>query len=198
MIGFKARITQMPPPAAKIIKNIEFGTAVGLTKTAKEAQAAVVGALKGTFTLRGKWFEQNMKHGIKIKPATRDKPQAIVHTAADWLEPHETGKDKHARGGRVAVPTDQVRRNKRLIIPKGQRPRALGAKVFVLQTKRGPVLAQRLTRGKRKGLVILYGLERTVKIRKQSTFREPIEKVVKRRLVGNVRDGIDHALRTMR
>lgn len=186
------------PDMAAIIKQVNFGTAVGLTKTAKEGQSAVVGAIKGTFTTRGTWFNQNMRHGIKITPAKKDKLQAEVKTLADWLEPHETGTDKHARGGRVAVPTDQVRRNKRLIIPRGQRPKGLAAKAFVLQTKRGPVLAQRLMKGKRKGLIVLYGLEKTVKIKKNSTFYEPLEKVVKRRLHDNIRDGIKFALATMK
>ncbi len=188
----------MPPSAVKIVKNLNFGTAVGLTKTAKEGPAAVVGALKGTFTLRGSWFNQNMRHGIKITPARKDRLYSEVKTLADWLEPHETGKDKTARGGKVAVPTAEVRRNKRMIIPRAQRPRGLGSKAFVLQTKHGPVLAQRISRGKRKGLIVLYGLEQKVRIRKRSTFYEPIEKVVKRRLKGNIADGIQHALATMR
>jgi hypothetical protein len=188
----------MPPSVDKIMSNINFGTATGLTKTAKEGQAASVGAIKGTFITRGSWFAQQNRFGIKVKPATKTNLQAEVRTNADWLEKHETGEDKHARAGRVAVPTDQVRRNKRLIIPRGQRPKGLAAKVFVLKSKRGDVLAQRLKSGKRKGLIVLYGLERSVKIRKQSTFYTPIEKVVSRRLVKNVREGIDHALRTMR
>lgn len=40
---FKARMINNLPSAAKIIKNLDFGTAVGLTKTAKEGQAAVFG-----------------------------------------------------------------------------------------------------------------------------------------------------------
>lgn len=192
------RITQYPPSAEKIMKNINFGTAKGLTQTAKEGQSAVVGALKGTFTLRGKWFEQSNRFGIKITPATKTKLTSEVKTAADWLEPHEEGKDKTPQGNTLAVPTDQVRRNKRLIIPRGQRPKGLAAKAFVLQTKRGPVLAQRLKRGKRKGLIILYGLEKSVKIKKQSTFYDPIRKVIDRRLEKNIRDGIAFALKTMK
>lgn len=181
-----------------IVKQVNFGTATGLTKTAKEGQAAVVGALKGTFTLRGNWFQQSNKYGIKITPARKDKLQSEVKTAADWLEPHEEGRDKHAQGGRVAVPTDQVRRNKRMIIPRGQRPKGLAAKAFILQTKRGPVLAQRLVKGKRKGLIVLYGLENTVRIKKRSTFHDPIQKVVDRRLAANIKEGIMRAFATAR
>lgn len=198
MINLKARIVQMPPPAAKIYKQITYGTAVGLTKTAKEGQAAVVGALKDTFTLRGSWWNQNMRHGIKITPATPVKLQSEVKTAADWLEPHETGRDKTPRGRSLAVPTDEVRRNKRMIIPRAQRPKGLGAKAFVIQTKKGPVLATRRGRGKAKKLVILYSLEPRVRIRKQSTFYEPIEKTVRRRLHANISREIRHALAVMR
>lgn len=198
MINLKAHIVNHLPSADKLMGQINYGTAAGVTKTAKEGQAASVKSLKSTFTLRNNWFEQNNRYGIRIKPATKRDMQAEVRTNADWLERHETGEDKHARGGRVAVPTDQVRRNKKMIIPRGQRPKGLAGKIFVLKSKRGDVLAQRLKRGKRKGLIVLYGLENTVKIKKQSTFYSPIEKVVKRNLVGNVREGIDQALRTMR
>jgi hypothetical protein len=188
----------MPPPVAKVMGNINFGTAKGLTETAKEAQSAVQGAIKGTFVVRGNWWQQSNRYGIRIKPATKADLRAEIRTMADWLEPHETGKDKQARGGQVAVPTENVRRNKRLIIPRGQRPKGLGSKAFVLQTKHGPVLAQRISRGPRKGLVVLYGLERSVRIRKQSTFYEPIQKVVRRRLEHNVKRGIAHAFATAR
>ena len=199
MIGLKAKLIQAPPSAAELYKQIQFGTALGLTRTAKAAQSASVDAIKSTFTVRGRWFEQGNRFGIKVRPATPAKMQAEVGTLADWLDPHETGKDKQARSGRVAVPTDQVRRNKRMIIPRGQRPGALrGKNTFVLDTKRGPVLFQRLTRGKRKGLVALYGLEKSVKIRKQSTFYEPIGKVVKDQLNKNIREGIARAFATMK
>ena len=193
----RARITQKPD-IAKIKKNIAFGTARGLTQTAKDAQAASIEAIQSTFTTRGQWFRQNMRHGIKITPATPAKLQSEVKTAADWLEPHETGSDKTPRGKNLAVPTENVRRTKRMVIPRGQRPRGLGAKAFVMQTRRGPVLAERVTRGKNKGIRILYGLEKRVKIRKQSTFSEPIRKTVDRKLRKNINDSIAQALRTMR
>ena len=179
------------------MRQSDFGTAVGLTKTAKQAQDAVVSSLRSTFTLRGNWFEQRNKFGIKITPARKDKLQAEVKTAADWLEAHEEGTDKTGQG-RLAIPTDQVRRNKRMIIPRGQRPKGLASKAFILETKKGPVLAQRLMKGKRKGLIILYGLEKTVKIKKRSTFHEPIKKVVKSNLKDNIRTGIAMAFATAR
>jgi hypothetical protein len=198
VIAFSSKIVQSPPSAEKIYSNIKFGTAVGLTKTAQEGQTTVVSALKATFTLRGTWFEKNNRFGIKIKPATKDDLSSEVRTLADWLQIHEEGGIKKARDGRLAIPTDDVRRNKRLIIPRNMRPKGLAGKVFVLQTKKGPVLAQRITRGKRKGVVILYGLEGSARIRKQSTFYGPIKKVVERQLNKNIEAGIQKALDTMK
>jgi hypothetical protein len=136
---------------------------------------------------------------------------------ADWIVPHEQGTDKAPSGRHLAVPTEQVRRNKRLIIPRNQRPKGLGAKVFVLQTRKGPVLAQRLkqyaryqgptlkggpTRRRkslgRTALMILYGLEPKARIRKQPTFFPPIQKVADRRLNANVRTEVARALATMK
>lgn len=199
MFSYRVRTIQRPPAAAKIAKNIDFGTARGLTRLAKDGQSAVLGALKGNFTLRGSWFQQQNRFGIKIKPATPRDLSSEVRTRADWIEPHETGKDKGAvKGTHVVVPTDQVRRNKRMIIPRNQRPPGLGGKAFVLQTKKGPVLAQRITRGKRKGLIVLYGLERKVRIKKVDVFEKPIEKVVRRRGERYIGESIEQALRTMR
>jgi hypothetical protein len=195
MIGLKIIQTARPPSWQNIVKQIEFGTAVGLTQTAKDGQKASQDALRGTFIIRNKWPEIG-PYAIKIKPATKNDLASEVRTAADWLVAHETGEDKKAKSGDVAVPTDQVRRNKRLIIPRGQRPRGLGDKVFVLKTKHGPVLAQRISRGKRKGLIVLYGLEKSVRIRKQSTFYAPIQAVVKRNLDRNIKAGIERALAT--
>jgi hypothetical protein len=150
------------------------------------------------FTLRGTWFQPNNKFGIKIKPATKDDLSAEVRTMADWLKIHEDGGIKHAASGRLAVPTDNVRRNKRFIIPRNQRPKGLAGKAFVLMTKKGPVLAQRISRGKRKGLIVLYGLESSARIKKQPTFHDPIQKVVDHSLTKNIEAGIQNALDTMR
>lgn len=196
-IGLK--LVQRPPAAAKILKQLAFGTAVGLTKTAKEGQAAVVKSLGSTFTLRGNWFQQNMRHGIKIKSATKDSLSAEIRTMADWLELHEKGGTKTPRqGSRLAIPTENVRRNKRQIIAKANRPSALrGKRTFIIKTAKGDVLFQRKYKGKRSVIVPLFNLEPRAKIRKQSTFFDPIDQVVKTRLGPNIRDGITRALATM-
>ena len=203
MIPVKARIVKRPPSAAAIAKQIDFGTAVGLTETAKQGQKAVLGALPGTFTLRGSWFNASNKFGIKVKTATKADLSAEVRTNADWLEIHEKGGTKTARGGSLAIPTENVRRNKRQIIPRAQRPRNL-KNTFVMNTPKGRVLFQRFKRrvgtynGKPSKLKALYALEPRARIRRQSTFHDPIDAVVKRNLRTNINRGLARAFATMR
>lgn len=198
MIDFQIRKIKDLIPAAEINKQITFGSALGLTNTAKEGQTAVQKSLGDTFTLRGNWFAQSSKFGIRVKPAKKDNLKAEVTTAADWLKIHETGGIKAGQGGhRLAIPTDNVRRNKRLIIPRAQRPKALKDKrTFVLQTKNGAVLFQRKGKGKNSKIVALYNLEPKARIPKRSTFFEPIREVVRKRLSVNIRDGIRKAFAT--
>jgi len=199
------------PDFAKIAKNVRFGTAVGLTKTAKAAQAASIASINATFTVRGNWVRPSNKFGIRITAAKPDKLEAAVKTAADWLATHETGGERKPRSSSAfAVPTENIRRNKRQIIPEAQKPKGL-KNTFVIETRKGPVLYQRVfankagkytTRRLKKGLgskiVPVYGLERTVKIKKNSTFYEPVKKTVDAELGKNIRREILNALATMR
>jgi hypothetical protein len=182
----------------KIInKQLDFGTAVGLTETQTRPDrrfSVPFGAIL-LCGARGLTRQIN-RFGIKVKPATKTDLVAAVQTNADWLIPHEEGTENADKRQNIAVPTDQVRRNKRLIIPRGQRPKGLNTKAFVMQTKHGPVLAQRIKRGPRKGIIVLYGLERSVHIKKVSTFHDPIEKEVNRFLTHDIAEGIEFALKT--
>lgn len=195
----KVTVLKRPPTSEKVMKQIIYGTAVGLTKTAKEGQAAVQGALRGAFTIRNRWPEVGPL-AIKIQAATPKRLEAEVRTAADFLALHETGGTKTGRGGhRLAIPGEDVKRTKRLIIPKSQRPRAMMARgAFIIKTSKGDVIAIRQGRGKTKKLKFLYNLERSARIKKNPTFFEPIHKVINRRLNSNVRREVKLALQNMR
>jgi hypothetical protein len=200
MIKPVVKIVEKTFNAEKINKQMDFGTAVGLTRTAKRGQEAVRGALRGTFTLRGSWFEQQNKFGIKVKPATKTDLKSAVWTDADWLKIHEEGGDKSGKGGhRVAVPTVLFRpRSSTRKITRAMRPGVLLAsgKAFIVKTDRGEVVAMHKGRGDNERLQILYGLEGRVHVKKQSTFFEPIRKVVDRFLKYDVAEGIAYAWRT--
>lgn len=182
---------------AQIAKQLPFAIASGLTQTAKDAQAEAGRTLDDKFTLRSNWWKPSNKFGIRVRPAKKTNLQAEVGTDADWLDKFETGKDKTPRGQHIAIPTANVRRNKRQIIPKGQRPAALrGKRTFVLQTKSGPVLYQRKYKGKRSAIVALYNLETRAKIQKKSPIIEPALKSIRQTLNKNFLAALDNALKT--
>lgn len=191
-----AQVINKMPSVGGVVRQFQFGTAVGLTRLAKHAQKDIKQELRSQFTIRNKWPDVGPL-AIRITPATKNDLTSEVKTAAGFLRPHEEGTAKTPLSGKsIAVPTENVRRNKRLIIPRGQRPKGLGGKAFVLETKHGPVLAQRITRGPRKGLVVLYGLEPSVRIKKRSTFNEPARKAAKQHGPRFINEGIHYALKT--
>jgi hypothetical protein len=164
-------------------KQLAFATASALTAVAKEAQAGVIKSIESTFTVRNNWDQPNNKFGIKVTPAKKDNLVSEVYTLADWLDLHEVGGEKNPSNKFLAIPTENVKRTKRQIITKGQRPAGLKGKGdIVLKTKSGKtVLFQRKGRGKQKRLVAMYYLVPLAKVRKQSTVFEPVQGIVNKR-----------------
>lgn len=180
-----------------IDKQIRFATAVALTKTAKQAQTAAIGTIKSNFTIRNNWVEPQNKLGVRITPAKKDNLQADVKTNAEFLKKFETGADKLPRGKRLAIPTANVRRNKKDIIPRSMRPSALRDKrTFVVNTKSGPVLFQRKFKGKRSQIVALYNLEPKAKIKRRPSFYMPIERVARANFNRNFDEAVKNAFAT--
>jgi hypothetical protein len=173
---------------ASFAKQVSYATAVSLTKVAKEAQTAVGLALNnsqgGAFQIRNNWTQQSNKFGIKAVAATKDNLVSGVATDADWLLLHEESGDKRPKGQFIAIPTANVRRTKREIVQKGQRPKALrGKRDVLIKTKSGrEVLYQRKGRGKNSRLVAMYVLIPLAHIKHQSTLLTPTQKIVEKRL----------------
>lgn len=201
MFGIKTSISKPFPPAVKIVKNINFGTAMGLTRTAKEGQAAVIGAWKGAFTIRTPWLERS-PIGPKITPATATSLFSEVKMSAKFGPLQDQGGVKLPYKNYLAMPADAGPLNKAKRIPVRLRPVNL-QNAFILTTKSGTKLlcVRKLAgRGKnRKGQVVpMYVLIPRANIKAKNVFYEPIKKVADRRLVRNVNEGIDKALATMR
>jgi hypothetical protein len=196
---FGIKVVEKPPSGEKILKNVRFGTARGLTKTAQEGQTAVEGAIKGQFTIRGSWFRRSSPFGIKIKPAKPNDLSAEVRTRADWLEKQRKGGLFFPFGNFFAIPTQNVRRTKTQMIGKAQRPSNL-KNAFVLKSKKSgvSVLFQRKGRRGNKSLVAMYILVPKVRVTAVDTFYEPVKKVVQRRLQKNVNEGVANAFKTMK
>lgn len=184
------KLIQRPPSAAEIIKQTNFGTAVGISRNVKRGQEAVRKALHRDFTIRNKWAEIG-PYAIKIKTAKASDLAGVIWTNAGWLEPHEKGGTKIPKGKSVAVPTWQLRPKGSTKILRTQiRPKALLAsgKAFILNTPKGRVIAR--LKGKGQRLEILYGLEPRVRLKRTSTFYDPIENQVRRFLNHDIQQGI--------
>lgn len=183
------------------MKNFNYGTAVGLTKTAGEARNAVVGAWKGKFFIRNNWLE-NSPIGPKVTPATAATQFAEVKMAAKFGPLQDAGGIKLPYRHYLAMPasTGPLAGKKR--IPAAMRPSNLqGAFVIVTKTGTRLLCVRKMSgRGKNRasGIVPMYVLTPKAKVKRADVFYAPIKKVVERRLMINVNAGIENALSSMR
>lgn len=184
--------------ALSLDRQLVYAAARALTTTVQQSQTASIAAIRQTFTTRGSWYLPSGRFGIRVTPATKERLEAAVKTAADWLIPHETGEDKVARGGGLlAVPLigpGRPRPTRGSKVRADLKPRALGQRGVVIETRRGPVLFTRQDRR----LVAFYGLERRARIRKRSTVIEPTVQTVDRNFGANFAMSLAEALRTTR
>lgn len=188
----------MPQRQFNVAKQVTFALAATLTAVAREAQAVSVASIEETFTVRNNWDKPSNAMGVKALPATKTDLSSAVATRADWLHEEDRTKEAQRSGGSLAIPTAAVRRTKRDIIQRSQRPKALGGKAFVLKSRTGPVLVRRQGRGKHKKLVVLYRLKPSARIRKQSTLVEPTVRVFERRFDRVFEQNLRRALATAR
>ncbi|MCA1567249.1 MAG: hypothetical protein LC803_16675 [Acidobacteria bacterium] len=181
-----------------VAKQVTYALAQTLTGVVKQAQGDVVSGIESTFTVRNNWDRPSNAMGIKALPATKTDLSAALVTRADWLIPHESGEDKTPAGNSLAVPSKNVRRTKRDIIGRSQRPKALrGKRDVVLPLKGGGTgLFQRKGRGRNSKLVFLYTLAERARIRRQPTVIEPTLKVFERKFDKLFFDNLRKALRT--
>ncbi len=197
-MGVSVTVTGDIKKLLSLDKQLVFAAASALTAVAQEAQTASVKAIEHTFTTRGKWYLPSNRFGMRITPARKDNLEAAVRTAADWLTLHDTAGTKVPHGSFIAIPTKNVRRTKRQIIQKAQRPRNL-KRSFVIKTSKGVnVLFQRQGRGKSSDLVAMYILEPRARIKKESTIVEIVPKVVQRRFERIFNEKLEQAIATAR
>lgn len=208
---FDVKVTTTKPfSTERLVKYINNGVAIGLTKTAKEAQDAVQKGLPSHFTIRNRWAE-NSPIGIKIKAASGDRPSdgAEVFTKAPFGPRQQEGQEKLPYKNYLAIPIIPFARpTKESLIPKKNLPSNL-KNAFILTTITGKkFLCIRKPKGRRafsglprsggrqtSGLVTMYQLVTKVKGKAVDFFYGPIEKVVSRRLVKNCSEGVDAQLR---
>ncbi len=132
-----------------------------LNDTAAEAQKAMIRETQQNLTVRGNWFKTGTRFGYNRQAATKNNLEARVFTRAPWMAQQETHVFKTAHKSFLTLPSTAIRagRTDPKKIPSRLWPSRMGPQLFKIETKWGPVLAQRL---KRAGLRIMYFLERVV------------------------------------
>ncbi|MBE0672638.1 MAG: hypothetical protein IH588_18840 [Anaerolineales bacterium] len=179
-------------------KQIRYAGAVALTRTAQEVQAAAIANIRREFTVRGSWLRTGGRFGVGIQRATKDNLQAVVENRAPWLEAHEEGEVRTPRGQHFAIAQPGVRRTKTEVIAKAQRPTRL-KRAFKIETDSGvPLLLQRVGRGARSLLRVMYQLTSRAKIRPELNFVKQGRVVVFRVWKRNFDEALAQALRTAR
>jgi hypothetical protein len=176
---------------------MRFAIAKGLTDLAKAAQQEVIDTLPSRFTIRNTWYKPNTPLGFKIKMATKENLQSEVYSTASFLGLQEEGGTKRSISGhRIAIPTDQVRRNKKDIIPRSQRPAQI-SKLFPIKSKGRTFLVKRITRGTQKGsLSFLYQLRTSTNIKPRLQFHETCQQIADRKGTSIMETAIQYALDT--
>lgn len=196
MINIDANFKEINSFIGSIPKQINYGASVGLNNLATHMRDSELAGAKNALTLRGRWYEPRSRFGFNVQFAKKNDLNAAVYTRADWLILHTEGGIKTARG-RIAIPTVEVKRSKRDMITRANRPRNVKGS-FLIHTSKGDAIAIRKGKGKRSRLVILYWLEKQAKIKKVYDFYEIGKKVYDRNAQRYFSDGIDTALRGMR
>ncbi|WP_425065106.1 hypothetical protein [Reyranella sp.] len=172
-------------------RHVPFALARALTWTAKDAQGVVQDDLPNRYTLRNNW----VKNGIRIVPAKKDEPQAVVGSLEPFMKRQEEGGTKKARDhSRVAVPVN-ARRNKRNMISKGQRPAALKGKpkIFMVTKGAGSGILRRVGKA-RYPLQLLYWLKRGVQVKPSFGFQANTSTTVKDRFGPNFVESLAQAI----
>jgi hypothetical protein len=184
----------------KFQRQIPYVVARSLTKTAESARGAIMDHIKSEFIVRTPWVRKGYP-GIGLKTASKTDLRAEVFSHPDWMELHEPGGTKKARGtGLIAVPMEAAQPDERRKIAPSKRPKALktAGKSFIIQTKSGPMIFTRKGRKKQKKLIPMYTLEKSVRIERRYRFALTGLAQIERVYMKIFQDSIEHAIRTAR
>lgn len=202
---FNVTVTNNISPQ-KIAKSIRFGVARGFTLTAKAAQSAVqvVAAKKLNKKGSGNWFQAQSRIGIRITPATPEKQESEVKTAAYFGKLQDEGGVKLPFSRtHLAIPAKGGPVYGKVRIPDNLRPKALVAsgKAWIEKTENGTLLLVThglAAKGRYKGNILWYILVAKAKIKRTDFFYDTIQKVVDEKLASTVAKSIQDALGDIR
>lgn len=212
MFDLGVKVVKRPPTAAAIIRQITYGIAVGFTRTAKQAQAAVAPEVSKDFTYRNNWLPASNKFGIRVQTATPQRLSASIYTAAGWLAKQKIGGTAEANQNRrvfpykyngqdyVAVPSSELRpKGSTKVLAKRYWPSNL-KNAFVIKAKDGTLLlAVRFRIGRDyNDISIMYILVPRVRFKSKDAFTPPIQRVVDAYLQQNVLREITQAVQNIK
>jgi len=172
-------------------KQLPFALSKALNSTAERIRESTLKGASDVLTLRGNWWKPRTKYGFNVKPSTKTRLVADIYTKADWMVMQEEGGIKSAKG-MIAIPTVDVKRNKKDIITKGNRPRAVKG-AFKVTSKNGNEFIAKRVRGK---LVVLYWLEMKATIKGVYQFHDIAHKTFNEFMSKDLGDAIEYAMRT--
>lgn len=183
-------------------RQLPFATARAITQTGFDFQKAERAHFADAFTLRRQSFIE--REGVKLFGgiATKGKPSITfgVSDKASFLAKFETGATKlPQRAKALELPVD-VRRNKRDIITRSNRPRQLLNKsnVFKLDVQTGKLPAGIYQRMANRRLKLLFAAEPQAKTPKILEFVSTMQKTVQDRWRENFANALRDAVRTAR
>lgn len=179
----------------KFERQVPFATALGLTRTAQEAQRELRSGLKRHFTIRSKHVER----GIRIQRATKRRLVAVVGSKDDFMALQARGGTKR-RSPVVGIPIAARPRPTSKTLPS-RFPGSLLAKGkhFVGSPFGGrPALWRRMGGKRRPKLRLMYVFRPSQGIRKRWPFKATVRRVVQREWPVQSKRALEHALKTAR
>jgi hypothetical protein len=178
---------------------LPFATAKALTQLANESRAEIVKDLPSNFTLRNQWWRPGSQFGMNVKTAKKTdwpRPVAEVYTRAHWMIIQETGGVKRpVSGSNLAIPTRNVRRNKRDIITAANRPSGSAMAKAFKKTIGGDSY---LVKPSKKSLLSMYLIKPSANVRKKFGFEITVREIVARRWSTVFSNAVADAIRTAR
>lgn len=177
-------------------QQLAFGISGALNDVGYIIRNEVRGSLEQKFTLRNNWVKQ----GISVSPSTKQNLSVRVYSRDLFMGLQEFGGSKNPLKQYLAIPTSLVRRTKRELIRKSDRPKALGERLEVLELFGHKWLALKRTRVVRSGskLRLMYLLIPRASIKARLGLVETAQRVLQREFGPALSRRVQRAIATAR
>lgn len=169
-----------PGPALKLLddvakKQLPFACSLALNRASEKARDKFLQELPGRLTLRTSWWKPKNKFGFNIKNSNKHNLVTSIYTRAPWMTLQETGGIRTPQKKTLAVPHSNVKRTKRDLISKANKPAGIKNK-FIKEVNGKPFLFKRL----KKSIRLMYNLIPSARIKPVLQFKDTISREVNR------------------